>query len=143
MLEGLYQNTVPTIDPLQLKTMLDSLAEKPLLLDTRQPAEYEVSHLAGAKLLDYEAFTVADMQQVPRETLIILYCAIGYRSERVGEQLKAAGFTRVRHLYGGMFEWVNRGFPVYDSKGKTTKVHAYSEAWGVWLQQGEKVYEKK
>ncbi len=140
MLKGLYKNTVDTVEPLELQRLL--ISEKPLLLDTRQPEEYEVSHLLGAKLLDYEKFKVEELQ-VPKDTPIILYCSVGYRSERVGEQLKASGFTNVRHLYGGLFEWVNQGQPVYNSKGKTNKVHAYSRSWGVWLQQGDKVYGKK
>ncbi len=143
MLDGLYKKTVPTVEPAQLKAMLASGTERPLLLDTRQQEEYEVSHLAGAYFLGYENFQVEELQEVPKDTLIILYCSVGYRSERVGEQLKAAGFTNVHHLYGGLFEWVNQGLPVYDSKGRTNKVHAYSRAWGVWLQKGEKVYGKE
>ncbi|WP_323134773.1 rhodanese-like domain-containing protein [Pontibacter kalidii] len=143
MLDGLYKKTVPTVDPVQLKVMLASEAEKPLLLDTRQQEEYDVSHLAGARFLGYETFRVEQLEEVPKDAPIVLYCSVGYRSERVGEQLKAAGYTNVRHLYGGLFEWVNQGLPVYDSKGKTNRVHAYSRTWGVWLQKGEKVYGKE
>lgn len=143
MLKGLYKNTVATVEPPELKLLLASEGKKPLLLDTRQQEEYNVSHLAGAKLVDYESFQAEQLQQVPKDTPIILYCSVGYRSERVGEELKAAGYTNVRHLYGGLFEWVNQGQPVYNSKGKTNKVHAYSRSWGIWLQKGEKVYGKE
>ncbi|MCX2741078.1 rhodanese-like domain-containing protein [Pontibacter anaerobius] len=143
MLKGLYKNTVPTIKPAQLKAILTADTVQPLLLDTRQPEEYNISHLSGAKLVEYEAFKVEQLREIPKDTPIILYCSVGYRSERVGEQLREAGYTNVRNLYGGIFEWVNQGQPVYDSNGKTNKVHAYSKSWGVWLQKGDKVYGKE
>ncbi|MDF9798803.1 hypothetical protein OKW21_004066 [Catalinimonas alkaloidigena] len=45
-------------------------------------------------------------------------------------------------MYGGIFEWVNQGQDVVDSSGQPTeKVHAYDRVWGIWLKQGEKVYD--
>jgi hypothetical protein len=53
-----------------------------------------------------------------------------------------AGYTNIQNMYGGVFEWINDDFPVYDMQGKqTTKVHAYSKAWGIWLKKGDKVYQ--
>jgi predicted sulfurtransferase len=77
---------------------------------------------------------------MPKDTPIIVYCSVGYRSEKVAEQIIAAGYTQVSNLYGGIFEWVNEEQPVYDTKGKTQKVHAYNKVWGVWLRKGKKVY---
>ena len=48
-----------------------------------------------------------------------------YRSEKIGKKLKKLGFKNVVNLYGGIFEWVNSGYPVYDSKGETEKIHPY------------------
>ena len=49
--------------------------------------------------------------------------------------------TNVYNLYGGLFEWVNKGGDIY-KKGQTTqKVHAYSKKWGRYLTKGIKVYE--
>jgi 3-mercaptopyruvate sulfurtransferase SseA len=63
------------------------------------------------------------------------------RSEKIGARLRQAGFTNVRNLYGGLFEWVNEGQPVYTETNQlTTRVHAYAPSWGVWLQRGDKVY---
>ncbi|WP_239022910.1 rhodanese-like domain-containing protein [Pontibacter mangrovi] len=143
MLKGLYKGTVRVLQPRELEAILAAGEEKPLLLDTRQPEEYRVSHLTGARFIDFEKFEVAQLQEVPKDTPIILYCAVGYRSERVGEQLQEAGYTNVRHLYGGIFEWVNQSKPIYDDQGATDRVHAYSKAWGVWLQKGNKVYGKE
>jgi len=141
MLKGMYKNTVPQVKSAQLYQRLQSQGNKPLLLDTRTPAEYKVSHIAGARFVAYDAFQVKQLQDVPKETPIIVYCSVGYRSERVGEQLLEAGYKNVHNLYGGMFEWVNEDYPVYNAAGKTDRVHPYAATWGIWLQKGEKVYE--
>ena len=46
---------------------------------------------------------------------IVLYCSIGYRSEKIGEKLVEMGYGHVFNLYGGIFEWVNRDLPVYNA----------------------------
>ncbi|HCQ29365.1 MAG TPA: rhodanese-like domain-containing protein, partial [Flavobacteriales bacterium] len=52
------------------------------------------------------------------------------------------GYKNVFNLYGGIFDWKNKGFRVVDNQGKETeKVHPYNEKWGVWLTKGEKAYE--
>ena len=70
-----------------------------------------------------------------------MYCSVGYRSEKISEKLIAAGFTDVSNLYGGIFEWVNIGRPVYKaSNQKTNRVHTYNKEWSKWLRTGIKVY---
>lgn len=141
MLKGMYRYTVPQLQPMQLYPHLQKTESRPLLLDIRSLAEYKVSHLKGARLAAYDDFDVSQLKDVPKETPVIVYCSVGYRSEKVGEQLQQAGYDNVQNLYGGIFGWVNQGYPVYNKSGKTNKVHAYSKTWGIWLQEGEKVYE--
>ncbi len=140
MLRGLYKESVPTVSVQQLNQQLQQ-KKAPVLIDARSEAEYKVSHIAGARFADYDTFKPSQLKDVPKHTPVVVYCSVGYRSERVGEQLLKAGYTNVHNLYGGLFEWVNQGNPVYNNRGKTDKVHAYSRSWGVWLQKGEKVYE--
>lgn len=140
MLKGLYSHTVPQLKPEQLYQQLQKDGCKPLLLDTRTAAEHKVSHLHGARFVAYDNFTLTQLKDVPKDMPILVYCSVGYRSEKIGEQLQQAGFKYVHNLYGGIFEWVNKGYPIYNKAGKTNKVHAYSSTWGVWLQKGEKVY---
>ena len=138
MLEGMYRHTVPAVSCSELKKEQN----KVLLLDTRAKREYEVSHLPEARWVGYEEFDLKNVADLPKNTPIVVYCTVGVRSERVGEKLKAAGYQNVRNLYGSIFEWVNQGNTVVDTQGKPTlKVHAYSRAWGIWLNKGEKVYE--
>ncbi len=137
MLEAMYKKTVPFVTVTELKKMPDAV-----LLDTRAKAEYKVSHLPNAHWVGYDDFDLKRVKNIPKSANVVLYCSVGYRSERVGEKLLAAGYQHVHNLYGSLFEWVNEGNPVVDAQGKPTqRVHAYSRLWGVWLQRGEKVYE--
>jgi rhodanese-related sulfurtransferase len=138
MLEGMYKHSVPTLSCNELKKEQKNI----VLLDTRAKKEYDVSHLPEARWVGYDEFDLKRVENLPKSTPIVVYCTVGVRSERVGEKLKAAGFQNVRNLYGSIFEWVNQGNPVVDTQGKPTqKVHAYSRAWGIWLNKGEKVYD--
>jgi rhodanese-related sulfurtransferase len=114
-----------------------------LLLDTREKGEFGVSRLpkalwVGHKNLDMDKI----LTLVPdKNTPIVVYCSVGIRSETVGERLIKEGYTEVYNLYGGIFEWKNRDYPVYDTMGKETdKVHAYNKHWGKMLNNAIKVY---
>ncbi len=112
-----------------------------LFLDARERNEYEVSHLPGAVWVGYEMFQPTQLEDVDKQTPLVIYCSVGYRSEKVAEQLQKAGFQRVWNLYGGIFEWVNQGYPVYNMQEQPTEeVHAYDRKWGIWLKSGKKVY---
>ena len=122
---------------------LQNLSGTYLLLDTRKKKEYEVSHISGATWSGYRAFDVYAFQKdVPaKETPIIVYCSVGVRSENIGEKLVEAGYSDVKNLYGGIFEWKNRGYPVYTEQGiQTEKVHAFNRRWGRLLTNAEKIY---
>lgn len=140
LLRTLYRNTVPTLAPAALARELSQPAA-PLLLDARTPAEFAVSHLRGARFVNYDSVATASFSGVNRRRPVVVYCSVGYRSERLGERLHALGFRQVRNLYGGLFEWVNEGYPVYNARGRTPDVHPYSVLWSPWLVRGRKVYE--
>ena len=140
LLRTLYRNTVPTLTPAALAQELAQPAP-PLLLDVRAPAEYQVSHLQGARFVNFDSIATAQFADLPRTQPVVVYCSVGVRSERLGERLHALGFQHVRNLYGGIFEWVNEGYPVYDRTGLTANVHPYSAMWSPWLKRGRKTYE--
>lgn len=136
LLRGLLRGSVPYVSVAQLRA-----APGPVLLDARAPREFAVSHLPGARWVGYEEFSLARVQDLPKATPLVVYCSVGYRSEKVGEQLRQAGYTNVRNLYGGLFEWLNEGnAAVATGDTPTARVHAYSPSWGIWLQRGQKVY---
>lgn len=136
----LYRNTVP----LMQKDELEALKEKHssvVLLDSRSEEEYKVSHISGATFVDYSSFKPKQLKQLNVNDTIVVYCSVGYRSERVGEQLQKAGFKHVYNLYGGIFNWKNKGGTVVNAQNQPTEqVHTYNFNWSKFLEKGEKVY---
>ena len=115
-----------------------------ILLDARETEEYNVSHLETAIHVGYDDFDINSVtkQIKDKSAVIVVYCSLGVRSEDIGEQLKKAGYTNIFNLYGGIFEWKNKGYSVYNSEEKLTEdVHAFSKAWSKWLLKGNKIYD--
>lgn len=138
-LKTLLSHSVPEVSVSKAKDMKDVL-----FLDAREWNEYKVSHIKNAMFVGYDQFEINKIKSISKKQKIVVYCSVGYRSEKISEQLKQAGFTDVFNLYGGIFEWVNQRNPVVDEKGNVTEnVHAYSKTWGVWLNQGVKVYDSR
>ena len=135
-LKALLSHSVPEVYVSQLSGMTHAI-----VLDAREWSEYEVSHIKNATYVGYEKFDIQKLQSIDKRKKIIVYCSVGYRSEKISEHLVQAGYTDVSNLYGGIFEWVNQGNPVVDATGSVTQnIHAYNRAWGVWLNKGVKVY---
>ena len=138
MVDGLISSTVPVIS-------VEELAQKGLesytILDAREWDEFQTSHLAGATWVGYNNLQKQVVGTLAKDKPVVVYCSVGYRSEKIGEQLEKMGFGEVLNLYGGIFDWVNHDMPLVDSEGKATaQVHAYDKKWGKWLQKGEKIY---
>jgi rhodanese-related sulfurtransferase len=141
-LQSLYSNTVSLIKPQEVKEKLNN--EDVVILDTRTAKEYSVSHLPNAKFVGYDHFDISQVEDIPKDKEIIVYCSVGYRSEKIGEKLKEAGFENVSNIYGGIFQWRNEDLDVVNQKGEVTdSVHVYNKRWGKWLEEGKgiKVYE--
>ncbi|TBW30420.1 rhodanese-like domain-containing protein [Gramella sp. KN1008] len=139
LLEKYNSGSVPYISAQDLKT--HQLKKEVLILDAREPQEFEVSHIKHATFIGYNEFDISKIASYPKETKIVVYCSLGVRSEKIGEKLQDAGFTNVWNLYGGIFFWKYKGYEVINAEGKETeKVHAYSRQWSKWLNNAEKVY---
>lgn len=114
--------------------------EEVILLDSRSPEEYEVSHLPGAKYVGYDNFSSDAVEDLDRDITVVVYCSVGYRSEKIGEKLQEMGFKEVYNLYGGIFDWKNNKNPVLNNGIETDSVHTYNRSWSKWLLEGVKVY---
>lgn len=88
------------LKPAALKQSLDR--NEALLVDVREPGEFEREHIAGAQSLPMSAF---DVSRLPHDRMIVLCCQSGARSSRALAQLEAAGFSDVAHLDGGLSAW--------------------------------------
>ena len=88
-------------------------SKKGILVDIRTPGEVAEGIIAGAKHIDYyDAAFVAKMSALGKNKPIYMYCRSGGRSGQAIAQLKAAGFTKVYHLQGGIGAWMAARKPV-------------------------------
>lgn len=111
----------------------ESGAELPLIIDVRELDEYRISHLDGAVNLETAA-AIAELVEgrgLAKDTEIVVYCSVGYRSAAVATQLQEQGYTEVLNLQHSIFEWANKGYPLSSPTGPTDKVHPFNRAWGV------------
>ena len=113
-----------------------------IFLDARELNEYNISHLQNALFVGSKTFSLDEVKNIQKKQPVIVYCSIGKRSEDVTLKLKNAGYTNVKNLYGGIFEWVNDGHTVYNKNNAVTdSVHAFGHLWGKFLNKGVKVYD--
>jgi len=104
-----------------------------ILIDTREKEEFDVSHIQGARNIPYASFNLESMSDISKKSMIVVYCSVGYRSNKIAEKLMEAGYTNVQNLYGGIFKWVNDGENIYSDKGKTDTLHVYNFLWGRYV----------
>lgn len=127
--------TVAWISPTELAGWrADSTRSQPLMLDARTAPEYQLSHLAGARRIDPNRPLLKHMEAFARDTPIVVYCSVGYRSARVARWLGRQGFTNVRNLDGSLFAWANEGRPMEADGRPVREVHPYNEFWGSLLE---------
>ncbi len=113
-----------------------------VILDTREKAEYDISHIEGAIWVGYDDFDLKRLENenISKDAKVLTYCSVGYRSERIGEKLQKAGYDRVYNLYGSIFSWINAGYPLVDGYSRpTSQVHGYNQRWGKWVKDGNVV----
>ncbi len=102
MIEG-----IPQVSVEQLKARMDK-GDKPYILDVREPHEYDIVNIAGQLIpLGSLPDRVAEIP-VARDAEIFVHCRSGARSQKASLALKAAGFTNVSNLAGGILAWADR-----------------------------------
>ncbi|HEY8834388.1 MAG TPA: rhodanese-like domain-containing protein [Chthoniobacterales bacterium] len=127
--------------------LADWLANKrqpaPVLLDVRTPEEWNVSHLPGARRVDPNAAVDTAAAGLSKETPIVTYCAVGYRSGEMADRLRAAGFGNVHNLEGSIFQWANEHRPLVHGDERVSIVHPYNTFWGRLLNDDVRAPAKK
>jgi rhodanese-related sulfurtransferase len=115
-------------------------ADQYVILDTREKEEFDVSHIPGAIYVGYDDFDEKVLADIPKDANIVLYCSVGYRSEKIGKRLQKKGYSSVSNLFGSIFEWVNQGYTVVDNENHPIyKVHTYNKKWSQWVDENKAV----
>ena len=122
------------LSTVELQKWLDDPDRKnPVLLDTRSEKEYEVSRLKNARLFVPGFSWGKQVKDISKDTAIVIYCSMGYRSSKMVQKMQDIGYTNVYNLRGSIFMWANEGRTVVRN-GKVVKViHPYKKKWGVLL----------
>jgi len=106
---------VRELSALELKAYIETCENKPLLLDVRQPWEFDVCKIGDSLLIPMSQIPAAvETLDFNRETVVI--CHHGIRSRSVGRYLEQAGFNNIINLSGGVAQWaktVDQQMPTY------------------------------
>ncbi len=103
-----------TITAPELKAMFDR-GEDFLLVDVREPAEYDIVRIPGSVLIP-KGELAGRLSSLPQDKPVVLHCKTGVRSAEALAVLKGAGFASARHVQGGVTAWatqVDRSLPTY------------------------------
>jgi rhodanese-related sulfurtransferase len=104
------------ITPAQLAAWLaDASREKPVLLDVREPWEWELARLEGAQHIPMRDIP-ARLAELDDEREVVAICHHGGRSQQVAMFLEKNGFAKIHNLQGGVDAWsrtVDPAVPLY------------------------------
>ena len=104
------------LSPQQLSAWLaDPAREKPLLLDVREPWEFQTCRIGDALLVPMREVP-SRLAEIDRGAEVVVICHHGSRSQQVAFFLERQGYARVHNLAGGVDAWarsVDPAMPVY------------------------------
>lgn len=81
-----------------------------MMLDVREPEEWNQAHIPGAVLIPLGELQ-SRLSEVPANQPVVVYCRTGHRSASGRDILKAAGYTNVTSMAGGITAWISQGLP--------------------------------
>lgn len=98
-------------DEVSPKYVSDNLASI-VLIDVREPEELKNDgYIAGAVNIPLNTLQ-ANLNKIPKDKEVVVYCRSGHRSANAVNQLKQLGYTNVKSMAGGINNWKAGGFPV-------------------------------
>ena len=104
------------LTPAELAAWLaDPARPDPLLLDVREPWEFQTCHIAGARHVPMNELP-ARLDELDPDAEVVAICHHGARSQQVAYFLARQGFARVHNLAGGVDAWartIDPAMPVY------------------------------
>jgi len=102
-------SAIQEIQPSQLASRLKK-GEQLEIIDVREPFEWEIGHIPGARLVPL-ARIPEEIPHLDKRRETILYCKVGARSMDAAQQLADAGVSEVRNLAGGILRWIDEVDP--------------------------------
>jgi len=103
------ETPIPVMTVLELKQKLDN-GDKFLLLDVREPFEWDICHLDRAKLIPLGQLP-SRMSELDSADDIVIHCKSGGRSAKAVRLLQEAGFSKLHNVEGGITAWAEQVDP--------------------------------
>jgi rhodanese-related sulfurtransferase len=103
------------MSPQELASRLQGGGEPPMLLDVREPWEFGICRIDGARSLPMRQIPAA-IGELDRDRDLVVICHHGIRSQQVAVYLEYQGFDKVINLQGGVAAWardVDPGMQTY------------------------------
>ena len=94
------------LNPKELKNYINEASHPPLLIDVREPWEYDIAHLPNSELIPM-AKLPAQLDTLDRDAELVMICHHGIRSRAAALYLEQQGFRKVINLKGGIDAWAN------------------------------------
>jgi hydroxyacylglutathione hydrolase len=88
-----------------------SSSQPPLAIDVRAPREREQKYIAGSLAIPLNHLS-ENLDKLPRDRPLLVYCAGGYRSSIAASLLQRSGFDPVGEIAGGIVGWEAANLPV-------------------------------
>jgi rhodanese-related sulfurtransferase len=132
---------VPELTSDQLKPLM--ARGDVVLFDVREPAEFDVSHIRGARRIDPGLAARSFMELMGSDLKgkqLVFYCSVGVRSGQMAQMLQStfeAKGARAFNLRGGIFRWYALGGEVVADAGPVQAVHPYDSSWGQLLERAK------
>lgn len=88
-------------------------ASNATILDVRTLGEWNSGYIPKAIHMNfYEEKFQSQLEEIPKENTVLVYCASGGRSSKTLQILKEKGFSKAYHLRGGIRIWQEKGLPI-------------------------------
>ena len=101
---------VEDVQPRDLQAMLKD-GSRPLIVDVREPWEYQMGHVSGAKLIPLGELSQRVSELDPKKPVVVI-CQSGSRSQSAAALLAQKGFKKVYNVLGGMSAWQMSGLEI-------------------------------
>lgn len=112
---GQAEGVIPGISVREVKARLDA-GEDIILLDVREPHEWEISDIAAATHHIPKGQVIEHLGEIDTTREVIVYCKTGGRSADVTQLLREHGYGRAKNMLGGINAWASQvepGLPIY------------------------------
>ncbi|WP_127588179.1 rhodanese-like domain-containing protein [Paenibacillus koleovorans] len=113
---------VSHLDWRELKDVLEAADRTAVVIDVREPEEYEEAHIEGLPLIPMGDI-IDWTETLDPEREYIFVCRSGRRSFEVAKYFQNNGFGHVHNFQGGMLSWIGEGNDV--AKGSAAPIESF------------------